>query len=300
MTVAKTDGGVVDANSILDIPPVVVDEYRGQPVRWIQPKLDGYRVRVRINDAGHVNCLSKTGAEDYAEALLTLPTIGPRLRDLPRLTLMDCEMHAPGAPATDVLPMLLAGDARLQLSPFCLMVLGGVDLRGRNPVEAAATLRERGWPVVVTERAHPHSNLPTRPLSEEYLDSLRREAALHKLEGYVAKTDYHTGWYKIKPVRTCDLVVIGVTTSASRSFSGMVAALRCAPFGRDELCKVSAGLTPADRSQDRDTLVGRVVEIAHDGPTKHGRLRNPRLLRWRDDKSPTQCDGRELVAGGVS
>jgi bifunctional non-homologous end joining protein LigD len=140
------------------------------------------------------------------------------------------------------------------------------------------------------------------------------------MEGIVAKkrdSPYAQGrtkeWVKIKPKRTVDLVVCGYTDpKKSRAYLGsLVTAVYDrgklvysgrvgGGFSRDGLQEafeklepLRAGASPfAERIPVKDVhwvKLTLVVEVRFLERTNAGELRHPVFLRWRTDKTPTEC-----------
>ena len=111
-------------------------------------------------------------------------------------------------------------------------------------------------------------------------------------EGSVIKrldSSYASGptgdWMRIKPVQTADCVIIGVEqseTDPTRASSFIV----CEPLGVTS--KVHAGLTEdalRKALENPSSVINRVMEVAHRGRYKSGRMRNASFVRMRPDKT---------------
>jgi len=155
------------------------------------------------------------------------------------------------------------------------------------------------------------------------------EAVKRGLEGVMAKrlgSTYEPGtrsgaWLKVKAVQTCDCVVFGFTTgegARSGSFGALVLGL-CdegkgvyigrvgTGFDDAALASLLAALKPL--RVEAPTLVGAgkgeitwvrprlVVEVAYQAVTRDGRLRMPRFLQVRTDKTPEDCTQDQLGTG---
>jgi DNA ligase-1 len=128
-----------------------------------------------------------------------------------------------------------------------------------------------------------------------------------------------SGWLKVKPVHTLDLVVLAAEWGHGRR-QGWLSNLHLGARGPDGefvmLGKTFKGLTDALLRWQTEELLARevsrndwqvfvrpelVVEIAFDGVQRSSRypggvaLRFARVLRYRDDKSATEADSLETV-----
>jgi DNA ligase D-like protein (predicted ligase)/DNA ligase D-like protein (predicted 3'-phosphoesterase) len=155
------------------------------------------------------------------------------------------------------------------------------------------------------------------------------EATRRGLEGIMAKrlgSTYEPGarsdsWLKVKAVRTLDCVVFGYTRgegARAGTFGALILGL-CdrgkgvyigkagTGFDRATLEEILAALAPL--TSERPTLSGAekgeivwtrpkmVVEIAYHSVTRDGRLRMPRFVRIRTDKTPEECTPDQLGPG---
>jgi hypothetical protein len=100
-------------------------------------------------------------------------------------------------------------------------------------------------------------------------------------EGYVFKEHNYRGWYKVKPVQTLDLKVIAIKKSWSATHFGDMKAAICVNAKGKVIADVGTGWEHHHRQMD---LVGKIIEVRHDGFAANGRLLFPRFLRIRDDK----------------
>ena len=110
------------------------------------------------------------------------------------------------------------------------------------------------------------------------------------LEGFVLKSSHWDEWYKVKPTRTMDCIVVGIKPGQSK-YEGMIGSLILMVYNGDELIYITncSGLTDEQRAWNEEDCIGKVCEIAYDGVMARGGLRFPRFLRWRDDKPASEC-----------
>lgn len=122
----------------------------------------------------------------------------------------------------------------------------------------------------------------------------QQEKGLWETDGYVAKERAGT-WcagagkggeqIKVKDHMSVDLRVLGLEMGEGK-FSGMVGSLTCDYNG--EILQVGGGkLTTQERAyywQNKDKLVGKIVEVHGLKGSTNGLIREPRFHRIRDDK----------------
>ena len=106
-------------------------------------------------------------------------------------------------------------------------------------------------------------------------------------------------WLKVKKFETIDCFVID-SRPGEHGFEGLVGALEGAVYDGDRavgICAVS-GFTLVDRqamtSKERpgkvkDEYFGRVMEVRYQEKSKTGRGMHARFVRWRPDKSASDC-----------
>jgi hypothetical protein len=121
------------------------------------------------------------------------------------------------------------------------------------------------------------------PETTPFTDNLIEQAEEQGIEGWVLKELPWGEMYKLKPVKTTDLVVIGVQHGKGK-YSGMCGALICADVDGKEMCRCS-GMTDEVRQSIDASWVGKIVEVAYGSIGSNGRLIFPRFIQVRDDKS---------------
>ncbi|TXH11017.1 MAG: hypothetical protein E6R04_03480 [Spirochaetes bacterium] len=118
---------------------------------------------------------------------------------------------------------------------------------------------------------------------------------------YVFEGRPNSTWFKVKAAVTMDMVVTGFTDGTGK-YEGMIGALEFGRYTDDGVVYVGrcSGMTDALRkemSDDRDSFIGRVVEIKSNelcGSKEYRSPRHPQFVCFRTDKLPEQCLGEEL------
>jgi DNA ligase D-like protein (predicted ligase)/DNA ligase D-like protein (predicted 3'-phosphoesterase) len=155
------------------------------------------------------------------------------------------------------------------------------------------------------------------------------EAVKRGLEGVMAKrlgSPYEPGvrsdsWLKVKAIKTCDCVVFGYTRgkgARAGTFGALVLGLCDAGKGvyigrvgtgfddaglgsllaaLEQLRAEMPTLGGAEKGDITWVLPRMVVEVAYQAVTRDGRLRMPRFLGIRADKSPEECTPDQLKPG---
>ena len=110
------------------LDPIKVKEYAGEPVTIAQVKFDGYYAEVYKSRSipGQVFICTKKQEVNLWPKLQENPKIRNQIKRLPHETILRCELHAFGVPATSVPTLTNEFDNRLLLSPFCIELWGGV------------------------------------------------------------------------------------------------------------------------------------------------------------------------------
>jgi DNA ligase-1 len=144
--------------------------------------------------------------------------------------------------------------------------------------------------------------------SEAEIDALYESVQARGLEGLIIKDDapYYRrrnhAWMKIKAEESTDVPIVGFEEGTGK-YEGMLGAIIVA---FDKTChengahganhdhpdavrvNVGSGLSDSQRQsfwEDREALIGRVIEVEFHEITPDGSLRHPRFKRFRDDKA---------------
>ncbi len=277
----------------LAMRPKKVKEFNGKkPVQWAQVKENGYFVSIMVDRRKRRWAIGKK--EDYWEDLAKHPTIGKLFRSVPPNTIIDGELFLPGGRATKVITGIKRRNPTMTFKAFAVPVLRGVDYRMLPFDDAMKMLEANGFQVPEWEEV----SLWEDDLTEFYLE----RAVEQGIEGFVLKNSHYDEWYKVKPVKTVDLVISGVKWSDASNWLGYVGAILCSAYNGDgklvEVCSTS-GMTMDVREEitdleDAGKLVGKVVEVKYQDVESHGRLQFPRFLRFRDDKPAEDCKLEQL------
>lgn len=250
-----------------------VKPHRGEAYSVVEEKLDGHRVSI-IRD--HYGTFAYGRKEDIdLWKYLDLP------QQIPMNSMLDGELLAPGGHSTDVPTAIKDGSAIFR--PFALPFFHGEDLR-REPIWRARDILESFGFV-----------LPRIWRREEVANPLQL-AKDNEYEGVVLKAGHYHDWYKIKPVRTIDVIVTDWDMGTGK-YIGLLGSVRIGVYDSSgqlvDLGKVGSGFSDRHRikfhASNREQVVGRVAEVMFDSVAAKGKLRFPRFLRWRDDKPAKDC-----------
>lgn len=296
------------------------------PADWIiEDKYDGIRSQVHF-DSGHVRIYSR-GMEDVTAAF---PELAQTLKSLPGSGLIDGEILAWRDGRALNFNLLQQRIARKKVRATLMvevpivfvaydLLLQNGDLLFNESYEARrarlnSLFAVRELPLLLSPqyRAATHSEI----------DALFAEARQRGNEGLVLKrknSQYEPGrrtgaWHKLKrPYGTLDVVITSAEQGSGRRatvFSDYTFAVKSGDAFVN-VGKAYSGLTDTEvkdltrilraASTDRfgPVMLVRpevVLEVAFDGVQKSARhksgyaLRFPRILRWRRDKKPEECD----------
>ncbi len=303
-----------------------LDKVAGEAI--IDRKLDGIRIQVH-RDGDRVGVYTRS-LEDITSRL---PETVEVVRSLPSerlildgeaLVLDDDERPQPfqitaARTASRVDVDALVASAPVSTYFFDLLHRDGVDYLDRPLTERLEALRD------AVPEAHRVPGVRTTDPAEAELFFTESIAAGH--EGIIVKAldlPYEagrrgSGWVKVKPRHTLDLVILAAEWGHGRR-QGWLSNLHLGARGPDEefvmLGKTFKGLTDELLTWQTEQLLARevrhtqgtvyvrpelVVEIAFDGVQISTRypggvtLRFARVLRYRDDKSPSEVDSLATV-----
>lgn len=264
-------------NFDLDLRPKV-STYNGQPAVTIETKIDGHRLTV-VNRNGKLSAFSRTPGEDpFEKGLGQHDNIMQLLNDLPVDTVADGELYVPGEASTSVPNHLRTGEF-LRFMPFAY------------PVWKGQSFVRRSWEEYWKAVPRPHEYLYSGRLGK-VIDGpeLKRQAARLGVEGFVLKNQPYDEWYKIKPIRTADVIVTDVTDGRGK-YTGMIGALEMSAYKDGHLVGVGrcSGLSDEERAADPCVYLNQVIEVEYDSLTTHGKLRFAQFKRFRPDKPEKEC-----------
>jgi len=194
----------------------------------------------------------------------------------PPHSILHCELHVPGQKSSYVKTALKLRDPALRLTCFAVE---DPDLESLDLAEDWCGLYGIPWA--------PHRRLSKNWSTEELL----RWAEKAGDEGWVLKGGNYRDWFKLKPIKTIDLVVTGFKDGNGK-FLGLVGALRCSVVNEHgKMIEVAccSGMDDNTRLDITKSDLGRIVEVKYQYVTSKGRLRHPRFKCWRDDKTSARC-----------
>lgn len=268
-------------------PKTYRENLRG--IKRCEVKLDGFRVTVcRESDRSVFAVGRKAHGEDLWPKMmecLVRDDIAALAR-MPEKTVLDGELYVPDDFASSVSHILSSGEATARFQPFAAPFVAGVDCRSAPFERRDALLTSLGF--------EPPKELAAWPTS---IDVLRALADDMRIEGFVLKQAHYRGWYKVKRQHTADAFIVDVEPGKGKH-SGRLGALHIAvKHGLDVVrCgKVGIGNDAEWRDLDGYSVLGRVVEVAHEGVQANGALRFPRFVRWREDKTADDCSVEQLT-----
>ena len=269
-------------------------DYNGKAlISFIQRKYDGLRVLVTKAD-GEIHAVTREGKTDFWPDLAAIEHIAAPIHRMADNTALDCELHCPERQATDIKTLVAAHSDLLVLTPFALPWFNAAPMREVRQEFINEALGELGFHPPFIEMLYPTPTAVSTELWQQRANSLG-------YEGWVAKEAHYSGWWKIKPYKTIDCIVLGTTISTSDSFYGGLKAIRVgvidvASKKLTEVASVGSGFEADYRmSVNKATLLGRVCEVGYDSVASQGQLKFPRFIRWRDDKMAEECTSAQLL-----
>ena len=275
---------------------IEVGIYNGQPIRFVQEKLDGYYIEIYRGE--NIHLYTKGRNNDLWPKLAQIEAISRQISALPVNTHIKAELWAEGIQASSVPTLIKNCDKRLIISPFEMPLYGGQDSSGWNIEQVNQKLTGFHLPQMVN---FCKGNESAKSFDDEEIDNWLKLARKRKIEGWVFKDRHCGNYYKLKPEWTIDAFVAGTTTCTSGQFLGGLKAIQIAVYKGNEkiiLADVGTGFDKDFRmTVDGNTLIGRVAEIRYQNIAANGRLKFPVFIRWRDDeKSASKCIYEQLAA----
>lgn len=243
----------------------------GKPrdVRYAHEKMNGHRLTIFKQASGQIVALSSGGATVDCSYW---PWYVPIFTNLPPHSSVDGELAVPGRRRFDVKTALIERDPELKFFTFAVPWFRGADCKAMglewyDDVCAYVGLTRVPW-------TH-HSGIDYAQLAKS-----------RDIEGYVLKHANYQGWWKVKPVKTMEVIVTGETDGEGK-YLGLVGSICCSVMHGGILVEVArvSGMTDRQRVDfDIDDDMGRVLEVEYESVGKR-RLLLPRFGKWRDDRT---------------
>ena len=264
-------------------------EWRGQksqPVNFIHKKENGRRLTILHSDKG-IQALTKSRAHhlDVSSHLWWRKWFKDLVTWMPPFSAIDGELILPGEPNTEVISALKNNRIDLCFMPFAVPCWNSKEVPFDTLEEVEAFAKKSGlsfpaWSLYKGE---------TRKVLEE-------RAREEKIEGYVLKENANCGWYKVKPLKTVECFVTGIKPGYGK-YTGMCGALLVSVDRGGKQVEVAAisGMSDLQRSAMGEDTVGRIVEVQFQNLGAGGRLIHPQFVRFRDDKTTTDCTWNRII-----
>jgi DNA ligase-1 len=286
----------------------------------VDAKLDGARVQVH-RDGGDVAVFTRT----LDDVTARLPEVVALARSLPaRALVLDGEaiaLRGDGRPEPFQVTAARFGTRGARTAPlasqfFDLLHLDGADLLGEPLATRAEALAATVPAEHVVARTEATGAEAAQAAFDAALAAGHEGVVVKALDAPYAAGRRGSGWLKVKPVHTLDLVVLAAEWGHGRR-RGFLSNLHlgarddASPGGWAMLGKTFKGLTDELLAWQTEQLLARethregivvfvrpelVVEIAFDGIQTSSRypsgmaLRFARVKRYRDDKAAAQAD----------
>lgn len=287
------------------------------PAYAAEPKLDGVRVEMVMDDAGN------QVATQNMRVSRNFPHLHGAIIAGMSGTILDCELLAPARDSG--LPLLTAATSLVMSEPR--KAIAKQHFNGQAQLHIFDVLRiGTGTPVTQMSyaergklldqicaeftRVYPSSGirqvprLPATPRTLHKLLDQGYEGAMLKLRAapYVsASRGPH--WYKLKGVSTTDAFVTGWRPGEGHN-SGKVGSFEISVMLNGEPVPVGhvGNFTHAFRELITGTdgtlkpvMYGKVVEVMAQALSKDGKLRHPLMMRLRPDKTQEDCQAEQLA-----
>lgn len=269
----------------MDIPTTTYDHSAHKLYRFAHVKRDGHCVEVIHTNKGYVSCWSN-GGKDITHKLQYHPLYKVWQR-MPVGTRLFCEMWSPGVAATSIPTIINDESHELRIDTFAACQLRGIDF-DRLPVMALDTVATliNGYGLQFI----PFTLIESWDQQTEFYQSVAARNLLPAIEGYVFKNGNLTDWSKCKPQRTVDLIITGFVPGKGQHL-GKIGSVIVATAEGYEVASVGV-MTHQIRdyiTAHIEELIGKIVEVEFTEVASQGRLKHPRFVRFRDDKTRDRC-----------
>lgn len=239
---------------------VNVCPYSGQPVQFVQPKFDGWRMGI----ARRGESLIAVGRSGLTfSSVTTLPCIASWIGNLRDGDVIDGELVLSGQGPSRILSSL-GKAAAAKAFRFVAFAATGPSFESMDALDVLGTLRGMGIEAASTVAL----STPTS-LGAGELEAIFRQVVCHErdVEGLVLKQDLHGGWFKVTGVWLIDAVVVDVAGDTLRVSIGnrsmLVEANRVNAQAGD-VVEFRAWPAAIARDQDGSELVGACTRTRPD------------------------------------
>lgn len=280
----------------------------------LERKFDGRRFLLHISDEGQPHRLISKGKEHDRGAAMPQLTAVPF--PLPSGSVLDGELVSSRSRDTSaevaIVNATVLSDQTKQAERTQHLVYVVFDILrfGCSPLTSRPFRERREY------LARTASRLPAcSTLARQYTSTVEDPEAKHKAylslvglgaEGGMMKhldAEYGAGWAKVKHTPTYDVVITGFTKGSGK-YSDTIGAVKYAVMRDGQLvscgqCSGMDDLTRRTMGASAQSMLGSVIEIRGQRPTKNGQIREPRFIRFRDDKGPEDCLWSEQIEGNI-
>lgn len=259
--------------------------------KFAHEKKDGYWSQLVKHPDGTVEVFLRKMDKNIWPQIEKITHIKKAVNNLPNNSVLNCELYAPGMPASSVITLINSSSAKLQMCPFGAEKLSGWRDLG-NPNISLPQFNE-----AIKKYGFDAAELIAIACRTQ--KELLAMAVVRRYEGWVLKNSLFDCWTKLKPERTVDAVVVSVSISDSETMRGAMKAIQVAVYAHGQLKIIASVGSGFDyefkRTVNPESLIGRVAEIKYDCLCAKGKLRFPTFIRWRDDeKTPNECKIEQL------
>ena len=259
----------------------------------MEPKVDGWRMQIDV-DGDHIRAWTRT--QHIADR--KMPMVEHELRKaVPaghhiRLDGEAVLIDESGKPDYNLTARCLGSgtevciDKQRELGRYLTYVVFDVllvdnhDLRGMQLLERKIELAKLN---LESEHVKPiMGKKPSYGLHAHYFEQFK-EGSVLKLVSSTYAGRRNKSWLKWKEIETVDVRIIGYKEGQGK-FIGLIGAIQWqAPDGTIGFCSGMDDETRVFISNNREALIGRIIEIKHFGKLVDG-YRHPQFIRFRADK----------------
>lgn len=240
----------------------------------IEEKIDGHRYMIKKGHAYGRN-LNKDGVRENR-----WDKMPDSVKALATDIFIDGELVWPGHESTDVPTGIKNNEPEMDFVGFRLPVWDGLVM----PDEHHDIIGQYGI------RSPKLFDTGYEDVEDLNVDALKTFAGIKHYEGWVLKERcLEHKWWKLKLEWAYDLVILDYVISTSGRHKGKLKSMTCGLADGTVKANVS-GMSDTERYAFNPAKdIGRVIEVKANGIASQGKLRHPRFIRFRPDKSREEC-----------